>query len=252
MRPFVFIILLVIGAEQQLHSQRQHQFEIAGGICAGQRWVKLPQHASLPFGGTGIGAMLFSAYKSGRVNLELALRYMPVNLTTSQSPKTVLFHRHITADYFWLLDLGKPRQVGFVAGAGGAMSYFTDQRRFRAVLNAPQERLSGLSVSVTGQAGYCFGGTGDGLQISDRIALPLMTLLDAPVFFYSPQQGKTNSSFAYINHFNRIINELKVGLKLGASTKLTLCYRFEYLHAHQTIVETEMTNNIEAICTILL
>lgn len=207
--------------------QSQKILRLSVSAYAGKVFSTDKHFSNQSFSGFCFGGAGFLQYQSGKAIHELEMLYLSGSLKPGVHASSADISI-INGSYYNLYTIGDAARSALSCKAGGAIDILYVKRMYDDFVNNQASFEFAGSVAAAFEINWQNIHT-SGLRLSDRISLPLITLLQQPGFG-GGQGGET--TITSLNTFLRIRNKLSLEKTITGGQSLSIAYVWDFYRVH--------------------
>lgn len=236
-------------------------WKIVVGAGAVQCYVIDNKFSSVPYSGAGwqIGGGI--QYRKEKWFHELAARYAKSKLKMEKTGDGS-DQSYVDGSYLALHSLGSTGQKRLTYQVGGSIQFLFAERTYEEFINNKVSFDFATSVSGLFHLSFAFDKDLKGFSISDRIFVPLVSLVVQPAFDSEQLPGEldgggsggfaSNSDVLSFGSFTRLKNELSLDMEISPGHELSLIYIWDYYQTRKQRKVQQATHGVALTYTISL
>lgn len=223
------LLLFFLLAGVNAIAQESGHWQINARLFTAKSTVKDHVFSQLKYTGWSLGGGAALRFEKGRSlhEWEAAFAKGTLKQDNNEAQQT-----YITGDYTYLHGLNKAGNINLMAG--GSFNILYARRNYDGFINYD---VSNELIASLGAAGAILFSFNNGFSVSNRLQIPLISMVMQPSIYDENPPGKTGSGlsdflkssrFATFGKFLRIKNNLILEKEIGPGQSLSFAYSWDY------------------------
>lgn len=216
-------------------AQETGNWQITARLFTGSSTAEDQVFSQMKYTGWSLGGGVALRFEKGRSlhEWEAAFAKGTLKQDNNQAQQT-----YITGDYTYLRELNNAGNIHLMAG--GCINILYARRSYEGFINYTVSNELIASLGAAGAVSFSFN---NGFSVSNRLQIPLVSMVMQPSIYDENPPGKTGSGlsdflksnrFASFGSFLRFKNNLILEKEIGAGQSLSFAYVWDYYQLRST------------------
>jgi hypothetical protein len=213
-----------LSVQCQQTNQKEWSLVVHGAVQ--RTYITDPAYSATPFSGTGWSSGVGLQYLAGRSLHRVEANYSSANLYLPETRREELQPSLLQLGYNYLHQIGNGKRL--VCRAGANLGFIYNDRVYKGFINNNGTYDFAASLGAAVQLDYSLFPLTDDFLISNRLELPLISMVQYPDFGSEGTTGRNTNRIGSIPEFLRINNQLSAEKRWTPGFSTSLFYNWDF------------------------